>query len=287
MMRRVSEKSISIRAGRMGDLPALATFTKETFDWGDYITEAWPHWVESSRGELLVAEAKGAFAGTAHVRYLGNREAWLEGVRVHPAFRRRSIATILIEAVHARAKKKHCRLIRLETGSRNHKARRLFEKTGYRLVVDYARYRARASKRPVSEIRLAKTSDAGLCWEIWETSLRGRRAHPLTRAPYGWRWWEFSPARLREAIRAGQVWCSPDVCAFMAVQREKEFQILALAGSQQGRAQLLQGAKWLAQPYDLSRVYWFTPNTARARNFAGRNGYLPDDTGMLIYEYAL
>lgn len=271
----------------MEDLPAIAAFTKKTFSWGDYIREAWPHWVESSRGELLVAEADGAFAGTAHVRYLGRHEAWLEGVRVHPAFRRMSIGTTLIQTAHARAKKKRCRVMRLETGFKNFKARRLFVKMGYRLVVDYARYRARASKCRVPDIRLAGSSEVRVCWKIWATALRGHRAHPLARAPYGWRWWELSPARLRDATRAGEVWSSSDSRAFMVVRRDDEFQILALAGSQQGMTRLLQGAKWMAQPYDKSRAYWFTPNSARARNLALENGYSLDDTGMLIYEYAL
>jgi ribosomal protein S18 acetylase RimI-like enzyme len=285
MMRCVNANSIHIRKGRNEDLPALTSFTRKTFTWGDYIAEAWTHWVESPRGELLVAEVNGAFAGTAHVRYLENREAWLEGVRVHPAFRRRSVATTLIQTAHARAKKKHCRTMRLETGSKNRNARRLFEALGYRLVVEYARYRARASGRVSPALRAAKVSDAAACWAIWETSLRGHRVHALTRAPFGWRWWEFSPARLRAAIRAGEVWLSLDGRAFMAVRRDDEFQILALAGSQHGMTHLLQGAQDMARQQKTASVYWFTPNTAHALRLAAQNRFTLDDAGMLIYEY--
>ena len=285
MMRRVNENSIHIREGRTEDLPALASFTQKTFDWGDYILEAWRHWVESPRGELMVAEIDGVFAGTLHVRYLENREAWLEGVRVHPAFRRQHIATALIQSAHARAKSKHCRTMRLETGSNNFKARRLFETLGYDLVVEYARYRARASARPTPALGTAKGSDAAGCWAIWTTALRGHRVHALTRAPFGWRWWEFSPTRLRAAIRAGEVWLSPDGRAFMAVRREDALQILALAGSQSGMAQLMQGAKSVAQQQNVSRVYWFAPNTARSASLAAQNHFALDDAGMLIYEH--
>ena len=50
-------------------------------------------------------------------------EAWLEGVRVHPDFRRQRIAAQLVGAAHARARKKNCEVIRLETSTRNTAAR--------------------------------------------------------------------------------------------------------------------------------------------------------------------
>lgn len=285
MMRRVDP--IQIRAGRMEDLSALDAFTKKTFHWGDYITQAWQHWVESPRGELLVAEIGGAFAGTLHVRYLENREAWLEGVRVHPAFRRQNIATTLIETAHAHARKKRCRTMRLETGSKNIRARALFEKIGYRLVVEYARYRARAIKNMSLPLRPAKRADVDACWNIWANALRGHRVHALTRAPFGWRWWEFSPTRLRQAIRAGEVWLSSDARAFMAGRHDQEFQILALAGATRGLTELLHGARYLATQQQCKYVYWFTPHTARAKQLAAQNRFALDDFGMMIYEYVL
>lgn len=287
MMRRVTENSIQLRQGRMEDLPAIAAFTRKTFSWGDYIHAAWPRWVESSRGELMVAEVDGVLMGTCHIRYLENREAWLEGVRVHPAFRRHNLATTLLNAAHARAKRKRCRVIRLETASNNVRAQRLFEKLGYARVAEYARYRARSAKRAAAEIRRAVNSDAAACWELWQTALRGHRAHALTRAPFGWRWWIWTPTRLRAAIRAREVWLADDARAFMVTHCDQEFQILALAGSQRGMTQLAQGAKFLAHQHERTRLYWFTPHTARAERFAAQNRFALDDAGMLIYEYAL
>ncbi len=283
----MSETTIQIRAGRLDDLDALAQFTRKTFHWGDYISEAWPHWVESSHGELLVAELHGALVGTVHVGYLGAREAWLEGVRVHPAFRHQQIATTLIQDAHRRAKQRRCRVMRLETFANNLRAQRLFEKLGYRRAVQYARYRARAIKDDALAMRAAKRADAAHCWEIWTTARRGRRAHPLTRAPFGWLWWEFSLPRLRAALRANKVWLSADGRAFMVLGRDQELQILALAGTPRGIQELLHGARQLAKRQEMTRAYWFTPYTARARALAAQAHFTLDEAGMLIYEYVL
>jgi len=282
----VSATTIQIRAGRLDDLDALSKFTRKTFRWGDYIVEAWPHWVESARGELLVAELDGALVGTVHVRYVGAREAWLEGVRVHPAFRHQRIATTLIQDAHRRAKQKRCRVMRLETFSYNRRAQRLFEKLGYRCVVQYARYRARAAQELAPTMRAANRADAARCWEIWTTAPHGQRAQSLTRAPFGWLWWEFSLSRLREAIRAQRVWLSADARAFMVLGRE-ELHALVLAGTPRGMRELLQGAQGLAKRQKLSRAYWFAPYTARTRALAAQTRFTLDEAGMLIYEYVL
>jgi len=50
---------------------------------------------------------------------------------------------------------------------------------------------------------------------------------------------------------------------------------------------LAQGAKFLARQHERTRLYWFTPYTARAQRFAAQNRFALDDAGMLIYEYAL
>src|SRR5581483_8487915 len=116
------------------------------------------------------AEVKGAVVGTLHVRYLGNAEAWLEGVRVHPGYRRQGAATLLIEEAHRLASARHCRTIRLETGASNHAARRAFERLGYRRVVEYVSYKGDARQETSCSVRPATLRELAACWELWESS---------------------------------------------------------------------------------------------------------------------
>lgn len=289
MMRSMNSLPIHIRCGRQADLTALAAFTQNTFSWGDYIGREWEHWVESKNGELLVAEVNSTFAGTVHVRYLENREAWLEGVRVHPEHRRQNIATTLIETAHAHARKKRCRTMRLETGAHNPRARAMFEKIGYRLRVDYASYQAHAQSGELQNMRRARLRDVPTCLEIWNSSWMKRHSHNVVPSPLGWRWWEVTSTRLCAMARAARVWLTNDARAFMVAlpRRADSFDIQMLAGEKRAAMKLLDAARIIAQQAGYKELFWMTPNIPRAQQWAKAAGYALDETGMLIYEYAL
>ena len=283
----MSLDTIQLRAGRLDDLPVVAAFTQNTFEWGDYITRAWERWVNSERGDLLVAEIGGVLVGTIHVRYLGQREAWLEGLRVQPASRQQGVATTLMQAVHARARKKHCRIIRLETADRNTNARRIFERVGYAQRAQYATFEAKTGAGEIARVRAAKLSDAETCAQIWQTSRFRQSARNLVPAAYGWRWCEFSAARLREAVRARNVWLTRDARAFMVTRASDSFDVTMLAGPKNRARELMDAAIHMAHAQGFETLRWFVVSGAQSAHWAETFGFEPDDTGMLIYEYAL
>ena len=106
--------------------------------------------------------------GTLNVRFLENKEAWLEAVRVHPNFRQRGVASLLVQAAHEYAKRRKCRTSRLETSLRNTAGRATFEKFGYRRVAWYDTYKVDAQAGSLAGIRPAKVSDLKACWEMWQ-----------------------------------------------------------------------------------------------------------------------
>lgn len=274
--------TIKVRQGRSEDLFQIREFTQNTFRWGDYLPDAWNHWVVSTRGDLLVAEIDDQIVGTVHVRYLENREAWLEGVRVRPEFRKGGVATHLIQAAHSLASIKKCRVMRLETGVNNLAARRTFEKLSYHRHVLYGVHKAQAADASMDGVRPAKSSDLRACWETWQHSWCMRAGKSIVPAPYGWRWWELTRKRLSDEIRAGRVWVTPG--AFMTVRREDDsWDITLVAGVKRAAVRLLQAARWLANQDNKPQVFWFAPYVARARDWAAAADYQLDEDDLLIY----
>jgi len=282
----VATGTIRIRKATLHDLEQVTEFTHDTFSWGDYLPQAWARLVESKRGDLLVADVDRQVVGTIRAGFLGNGEAWLEAVRVRHEFRQRGIASLLIQAAHARAIKKRCRVIRLETYVHNIPAHRAFEKIGYRPQIEYSMLEAKTRAGELDFARTAKLTDMDACLEMWERSWLKRFTKGLVPADFGWRWWEFTPGRLRQAIREKRVYLAPQEKmprGFMITRLRDSFEVTVMVGAPRAAMKLFDAAKILAANAEQENVYWLAPHIARAKKWAADAGFAPDEDGLLIY----
>jgi GNAT superfamily N-acetyltransferase len=128
---------IEIRPARSEDREAVLAFSSHTWDWGDYIEYVWDEWLHDPQGMLFVATSDGQPVGVAHIRMLNKTEAWLEGMRVAPAFRRQGIATALFDAQLLEAMRRGAKTVRSITESTNITSIRLMEQKFMRQVAAY------------------------------------------------------------------------------------------------------------------------------------------------------
>ena len=128
---------IEIRPARSEDREAVLAFSSHTWDWGDYIEYVWDEWLHDPQGMLFVATSDGQPVGVAHIRMLNKTEAWLEGMRVAPAFRRQGIATALFDAQLLEAMRRGAKTVRSITESTNTTSIRLMEQKFMRQVAAY------------------------------------------------------------------------------------------------------------------------------------------------------
>jgi hypothetical protein len=77
---------MEIRDAQPSDKQVILDFCKDTFSWGDYIADVWDFWI--LQGNLFVAVKNDTPIGLSHLVFTDNRQAWLEGIRVHPNHRR-------------------------------------------------------------------------------------------------------------------------------------------------------------------------------------------------------
>ncbi len=124
---------IIIRRGLPEDVPALQAFTRNTFEWGDYVADALPQWLNEP-GDVWVAEVMGKPVGVNHVRYLSADEAWFEGIRVHPDYRRMGIGKRLTEKAVRGARERGAKLARVSIDDDNFRSRSMSQAAGFVLV---------------------------------------------------------------------------------------------------------------------------------------------------------
>lgn len=212
--------AITIRPARPQDLPAIADFTQETFDWGDYVADALPVWLQAPDSQVLVAITEDDIpVGIGRVVLLSPREAWLHGARIHPDHRRTGIGSTLNESLIAWARDHGAVIARLLIEDWNTPAQRQVTGLGYRRVsgwmwathsvgtdVDPA---TNGGRRVPGDERLGPGSHAEIdpSWIAWLSSSiasAGRQLFPIG--------WHFRQMRLQDVVdgaKRGALWHCP------------------------------------------------------------------------------
>ncbi len=215
-----------MRAARAADAPAVAEFTSSTFAWGDYVSEAFAYWLAEPEGVLLVAEheARGRVVGIVHVCVAAQGEGWLEGLRVHPEFRRQGIADTLNRAGQDWAAAQGALVVRLAVDAANAPARSQVANLGFAPIAVFVHGEAPADNslpaesRPSLEIRLGLAADAAFVLGLWTRSTLGSGAAGLMSR--GWRWFGAGQIDIANALRAFQVLLHPQGFAVLDVDCE-------------------------------------------------------------------
>jgi N-acetylglutamate synthase-like GNAT family acetyltransferase len=153
--------AVTIRAARPDDKRAVRALCRRIWS-DDYVLEVFDEWVRDRRGKFWVAIAGKNVIGIGKLTLVGDREAWLHALRVDPRYRRRGVATALLEHRLARARRLGARAARLDTAEDNVAVRRLMRTHGFRRIDGVAYFaapaRGIAAPRRASAVELARLS---------------------------------------------------------------------------------------------------------------------------------
>jgi len=116
---------MKIRSAETNDKMTVLEFCKSTFSWGDYVADVWDSW--QLKGGLYVLEYDCKVVGMYNIA-LFEKEAWVEGMRVHTQYRRKGFGKRML--VHAESRSRN-KTIRLVIESENHPSIKLAESMGY------------------------------------------------------------------------------------------------------------------------------------------------------------
>lgn len=202
--------TFEVRSARPEDRETVLAFCAHTWEWGDYIPEAWDAWLGDQQGRLLVATSDERAVGLLHLRMLNEHEAWLEGLRVDPAYRRQGVATALHQAAMAEAMRRGARTVRLLTETRNSAAIALARKSRMHEVGSFFPYQApplpelprRLASLPTPELARAEDLEEIIAY------LNVSNIFPLTGGLYysGFIAYSISDRLLKTKINAGEIY---------------------------------------------------------------------------------
>ncbi|MBN1658036.1 MAG: GNAT family N-acetyltransferase [Anaerolineae bacterium] len=219
------EDELIIRPARRDDLPQVERICANTWEWGDYIPEVWDEWLQGEEGSLAVAELGGTIVALGRVVVLPEGQAWLEGMRVDPGYRRRGIAWQFALYKLDFARRHGARVARLGTGDDNTPVHAMMERVGMRRVGEYVHLTAKAlscDALPGDAPGVVVVDDPSSVHAF----LKQSRALADTRGLYStyWTWHELSERQADRFLQAGQIVgrLAPDgaLAALAVVQRQ-------------------------------------------------------------------
>jgi GNAT superfamily N-acetyltransferase len=164
---------VRIRPARPSDKEPLMSFIRNVWGGHDYIPKVWDEWIADDSGKMFVLEADGRPVAMNRVRFLDDGSAWFEGVRVHPDFRGKGLATMLGNYSMRLASRKGITVFRLTSNSRNRSSHRQVARMGFKEVARFSVYEPRGRMKFVrkSGVRKASAADIDMVFSILRATM--------------------------------------------------------------------------------------------------------------------
>ena len=288
---------MTIRPARPDDKSAIATFTTDTFEWGDYVADAFDAWMEDPDGQILIAATdEDEAVGLARVAMLSPTEAWAQAARVHPDHRRRGVGRRLTEAGEAWADRRGAVVMRLVTEDWNEAAQHQVERSGYRIVAKWGMAQRAVGRSvpaipgnggrraPVEErLRPSSIHEVEPAFFAWSTGDLINAGHGLYPA-VGWMWRQLTLDDIHQAARSRSLWDCPAGWLIGTIE-EDLWWVPWIATGPEDAYRLMKAAIELAGEQGAERLRMLFPQTEWLLQAVRRAGM--EFHPLLMYEKAL
>ena len=107
----------------------------------DYLPHAWDAWLADPDNQMLLAQSGDVLAGCVFAASVAPGQAFSQGLRVHPDYRRLGVGTLLMNEQSRRLRERNIHIARGVTGVENRRARAFFERVGWKEVATVRRRR--------------------------------------------------------------------------------------------------------------------------------------------------
>jgi GNAT superfamily N-acetyltransferase len=245
---------LAIRRARPSDRRDVLAAVRTLWGGNDRIPDVFDAWATHRTGPFFVAESAGRVVGMGKLTVVSPTEAWLEGGRVAPRWRRKGIATALIAHRIEYARERGFRVLRFSTASDNTPIHRAAETFGFARVASLARHEAPATPG-------SAPARAGRA----QVRAVARRVGPLLQRGHGWEWREITPRDVGVAIARGRVFISDGQVGAAAVlgnRYEESLMIVAIGGRARPLRELLIGLRAEAHRRGLEDVSFYASKAA-------------------------
>jgi GNAT superfamily N-acetyltransferase len=288
---------LKYRFAKESDKEEILKFCIDTFEWGDYIDQVWDMWFSESNGAIFVAENgisnnKGSAIAFSHVSLCPQRtKIWLEGIRVNPDYRRRSIATELIRKMLSYGKRKGAREASAIVAVDNVPSQLMMKKSGFSVISKWI-YSSIDNVQAIRNFnaRIATFNDM----KKVQNYLKQSATYKLAGKRYvdSWRWYSFDSKILSNIIEDQKlVVAGNDIIEGMAIingdgywNKNNVFQIVYLDSTNGSSLFDLVGfvLKIVMSAHDrYKRIQIFTPQTRLISSVMGELNIVKADEFLL------
>lgn len=216
---------VHCRPARVEDTPAVLALSSLIWEGEDYIPYVWEEWLRDEQGLLLVAEHSGNLVGFGKLTRLSAEDWWMEGLRVHPQYERRGIATQLHEALLAHWEKVGSGAVRLATSSSRLAVHRLCQHSHMEKVGEFTAYSAPSespstSSAPKNPFQALTEGEAKAALAFLQQSTTLAFSHGLI--DLFWRWAPPRLSYLRHMIEKGEAFWWREWRGLLAFQVDRD-----------------------------------------------------------------
>ena len=279
--------SFKVRMARPEDVEQIVPWTTDTFDWGDYVPDRLPGWIDDPNSAVVVcADESDTPVALAHALLLSKTEGWLEAARVHPDHKRSGMGSAMNRAGVAWARERGAKVIRLAAESDNKAARRQIEALEYLRTSTWVHAHyviGTGSARPAQpSLAPAPRSDVDAAWMFWSTSDLAHQSRGLI--AMGWRWRKATPRDLTSAAGRGDFYQSPSGW-IVADLEDDRIRTLWLAATPEETPRLLADLIELAGQKKVAELTIKMPNIPWVTEALSRLGADPKE--VVVYSLGL
>jgi GNAT superfamily N-acetyltransferase len=202
---------VHIRPARESDTPEVMELTSQIWNGHDYVQFVWAEWLADRNGRLLVAEHQGSVLGLGKLTRISEEDWWLQGLRVHPEFQGRGIATQITEALVETWRAQGSGAVRLATHSQRLPVHRLCARLGFTKASEITVFVASTAleetpdlSAPRQEFHPLSASEAESAADLAMNSASLALVNGLM--DLSWKWAPPRPVYLRRTIEREQAW---------------------------------------------------------------------------------
>lgn len=186
------------------DTQDVMELTSKIWEGDDYVPYVWDEWLADCEGLLAVCEYGGKVIGLGKLTLLTRDQWWLEGLRVHPGYEDRGIASHLNDYLLNFWDEKGNGVVRLATASKREKVKHLSEKRGFHLRGECTDYSAAALSGDIDHFR--KLTTGALSAIAGYLKLTTLPAFGKGLMDIGWQWAMPTEPLLRKFIEKAGAW---------------------------------------------------------------------------------
>jgi len=260
--------SVMIRPARNADTPQVMELTSHIWDGDDYVPYVWSEWLSDPQGLLVVAEHQDQILGLGKLTRLSEEDWWLEGLRVHPEFEGRGIASQLHEYLFETWKEIGSGTVRLGTASFRLTVHHLCEKFGFRKVSECTPFAAQALEEPSARYNFLLLQPE----EALEATNFTLKSPSLILSSglvdLGWQWAPPREVYLSRMIKEQKAWWWRERRGLLALREDKDpgkettLMIQFIACHLEDIVELLQDFRNITTVLGYKRAGWMAPLSA-------------------------